>query len=228
MPQLPPTTTSSSMMTGSSPTGSSTPPICAAAERCTRLPICAHEPTSACESIIVSSSTYAPTLTYAGGIITTPLRDVRAAPDRRAARARCGRRPATLKRRAGIVSLSMNDSAPDANSASTPKRKASRIPFLHPRLRVPARRPRRARRRGSCLSPARRETGRSSSRASIRSVVGSDAPRDVLRSGIRAITSKSALLQDRFELLPVRFGDRRERRADGVVVDDAEHLAARP
>src|ERR1051326_8775003 len=73
MPQLPPTTTSSSMTTGRLPIGSSTPPIGAAADKCTRYPVCAHEPTSACESIIVSSSTYAPTFTNAGGIITTFL-----------------------------------------------------------------------------------------------------------------------------------------------------------
>ena len=60
------------MITGSAPTGSSTPPICAAADRCTRLPICAQEPTSAWLSIIVPSSTYAPTLTYIGGMHTTP------------------------------------------------------------------------------------------------------------------------------------------------------------
>src|ERR687884_2126967 len=72
MPQPPPTSTSSSMMTGTAPTGSSTPPTCAAADRCTRLPICAHEPTSAWLSIIVPSPTYAPALTYIGGMHTTP------------------------------------------------------------------------------------------------------------------------------------------------------------
>ena len=71
-PQLPPTSTSSSMTTGDAFTGSSTPPICAAALRCTRSPICAHEPTSACESTIVPAPTYAPTLTYIGGMQTTP------------------------------------------------------------------------------------------------------------------------------------------------------------
>src|SRR6478735_7323317 len=71
-PQLPPTSTSSSITTGAAFTGSSTPPICAAALRCTRLPICAQEPTSACESTIVPVSTYAPTFTYIGGMQTTP------------------------------------------------------------------------------------------------------------------------------------------------------------
>ena len=38
----------------------------------------------------------------------------------------------TLKRRAGIVSLSMNESDPEANSASTPNLNAARIPsFTH-------------------------------------------------------------------------------------------------
>ncbi len=52
--------------------GSSTPPTCAAALRCTRAPICAQEPTRACESIIVPAPTWLPTFTYAGGITTTP------------------------------------------------------------------------------------------------------------------------------------------------------------
>ena len=50
-----------------------TPPICAAALRCTRLPICAHDPTSAWESTSVPSSTYAPMFTYIGGMHTTLL-----------------------------------------------------------------------------------------------------------------------------------------------------------
>jgi hypothetical protein len=54
---LPPTSTSSSTITGMAPTGSITPPICAAALRCTRFPICAHEPTSAWESTSVPSPT---------------------------------------------------------------------------------------------------------------------------------------------------------------------------
>ena len=56
------------MMTGISPIGSSTPPICAAAEMWTRFPTCAHDPTSACESIIVSSSMNAPALINIGGM----------------------------------------------------------------------------------------------------------------------------------------------------------------
>ena len=59
-------------MTGIAPTGSSTPPICAAALRCTVCPICAHDPTSACESTSVPSPTYAPTLMYIGGMQMTP------------------------------------------------------------------------------------------------------------------------------------------------------------
>src|SRR5256885_11889174 len=38
----------------------------------TRLPTCAHEPTSAWLSIMVPWSTYAPTFTYIGGMQTTP------------------------------------------------------------------------------------------------------------------------------------------------------------
>src|SRR3712207_8645278 len=60
------------MTTGEAFTGSSTPPICAAALRCTRSPTWAHEPTSACESTIVPSPTCAPTFTYIGGMHTTP------------------------------------------------------------------------------------------------------------------------------------------------------------
>jgi hypothetical protein len=57
MPVLPPTRTSSSTITGKAPTGSMTPPICAAALTWTRAPIWAHEPTRACESISVPSPT---------------------------------------------------------------------------------------------------------------------------------------------------------------------------
>jgi hypothetical protein len=60
------------MITGIAPTGSMTPPICAAALRWTRAPICAHEPTSACESTSVPAPTYAPMLTYIGGMQITP------------------------------------------------------------------------------------------------------------------------------------------------------------
>ena len=72
-PQFPPTSTSSSMITGIAPTGSSTPPICAAAEMWQCLPTCAQLPTSACESTMVPSPTYAPTLMNIGGMQVTPL-----------------------------------------------------------------------------------------------------------------------------------------------------------
>src|SRR5205823_2009821 len=72
-PQLPPSSTSSSTITGSAPTGSSTPPICVAAEIWQFRPICAQLPTSACESTIVPSATYAPALMYMGGMQVTPL-----------------------------------------------------------------------------------------------------------------------------------------------------------
>ena len=53
-------------------TGSSTPPICAAAEIWQCFPTCAQLPTSACESIMVPSPTYAPTFTNIGGMQITP------------------------------------------------------------------------------------------------------------------------------------------------------------
>src|SRR3954466_6027009 len=53
MPQLPPIRPSSSTITGEAPTGSSTPPSCAAAERWTRSPTWAQLPTSSCESTSV-------------------------------------------------------------------------------------------------------------------------------------------------------------------------------
>src|SRR5262249_10689692 len=71
MPQLPPTSTSSSTITGSAPTGSSTPPIWLAAEMWQCAPICAQLPISACESTMVPSPTYAPTLMYIGGMQVT-------------------------------------------------------------------------------------------------------------------------------------------------------------
>src|SRR5215471_10314186 len=71
-PVLPPTRASSSTMTGIAPTGSMTPPICAAALTCTRTPTCAHDPTSACESMSDPSPMYAPMLTYIGGMQMTP------------------------------------------------------------------------------------------------------------------------------------------------------------
>jgi hypothetical protein len=60
------------MITGSAPTGSMTPPIWAAALRCTRAPIWAHDPTRAWESIRVPSPIQAPTFTYIGGMQITP------------------------------------------------------------------------------------------------------------------------------------------------------------
>ena len=58
-----PANASSSTMTGRAPGGSSTPPMVTPAARWTRAPICAHEPTSTCESTIVASPIHAPTLT---------------------------------------------------------------------------------------------------------------------------------------------------------------------
>src|SRR6266850_1464008 len=128
-PQLPPTITSSSTITGTAPTGSSTPPICAAALRCTFLPICAHEPTSACESTSVPSPTYAPTLMYIGGMQMTP--GARYAPSRMADPPGTTRTPlAGSIRFIGSVSLSKKDQRPFATPMSTtsPKRNPSRMP----------------------------------------------------------------------------------------------------
>src|SRR5579862_5166425 len=69
-----PTNAPSSMMTGAACGGSSTPPIPTPPERCTFLPICAHDPTVAHVSTIVPSSTYAPILTYDGIMITPGAR----------------------------------------------------------------------------------------------------------------------------------------------------------
>src|SRR5581483_9471018 len=107
-PQFPPTSTSSSITTGVALIGSSTPPTWAAALKCTRFPTCAHDPTSACESIIVPSSTYAPTFTYIGGMHTTE--GARYAPSRTVeppgtTRTRCSGE----KCRTGYVSLSTNE-----------------------------------------------------------------------------------------------------------------------
>jgi len=72
-PVLPPTSASSSTMTGSAPTGSMTPPICAPALTWTRAPICAHDPTSACESMSDPSPIHAPMFTNIGGMQITPV-----------------------------------------------------------------------------------------------------------------------------------------------------------
>ena len=67
-----PTNAPSSTITGRAPAGSRTPPIDTPAERWTRAPICAQDPTSTCESTIVSSPIHAPTFTNDGGMTTTP------------------------------------------------------------------------------------------------------------------------------------------------------------
>ena len=69
--QREPIIVSSPIMTGAACGGSSTPPIPTPPERWTRSPICAHEPTVAQVSTIVSAPTRAPMFTY-DGIITTP------------------------------------------------------------------------------------------------------------------------------------------------------------
>ena len=110
------------MITGNAPTGSSTPPIWAAAAMWTFLPTCAQEPTSAWESIIEPSSTYAPILTYAGGIMITE--GARYAPLLTELPPGTIRTlSSTVKRLAGMVSLSMKDNPPSDISVSFPRRK---------------------------------------------------------------------------------------------------------
>jgi hypothetical protein len=57
---------SSSTITGAACGGSRTPPMPTPPERCTRSPICPHEPTVAHVSTMVSAPTRAPMLTYDG------------------------------------------------------------------------------------------------------------------------------------------------------------------
>jgi hypothetical protein len=93
------------MTTGSAPTGSMTPPIWAAALTCTLAPTCAHEPTSAWESMSVCSPTQAPMFTYIGGMQMTP--GARYAPSRIAEPPGTMRMPAARPGRFnGSVSLS--------------------------------------------------------------------------------------------------------------------------
>src|SRR6266542_2407271 len=126
---------------------------------------------------------------------------------------------AALKRRAGMVSLSMNDSAPEANSARTPQRKAARIPSFTQVFGV--------------QTP-------SASRSAARTVPFSSSARKrpmVLSASFRSPSStcfalgayvgEPALGEDLLHLLPIALGDRRQRRADGVVLQDAEHLHGR-
>src|SRR5215207_4178836 len=118
------------MTTGTAPTGSNTPPICAAAERCTRFPTCAHDPTSAWLSIIVPSSTYAPALTYIGGMQTTPA--ARYAPSLTEEPPGTMRTPSMMVvGRTGYVSLSKKRSESCAlMSESAPMRNPARMPLL--------------------------------------------------------------------------------------------------
>src|SRR5580704_12183492 len=116
-PLLPPTSTSSSMITGSAPTGSSTPPICAAAEMWQFLPIWAQLPTSACESTMVPSPTHAPALMYIGGMQVTLL------PMKHPSRG------FVKKRLTGRVHRHVHDTA---------HAKPQQYPFLDPRVDTPA------------------------------------------------------------------------------------------
>ena len=60
--QREPITVSSPIITGAAFGGSRTPPMPTPPERCTRSPICAHEPTVAQVSTMVSAPTRAPML----------------------------------------------------------------------------------------------------------------------------------------------------------------------
>src|ERR1700733_12423361 len=118
-------------MTGSAPTGSSTPPICAAAETWQFLPTCAQLPTSAWESTMVPSPTYAPALTNIGGIQVTPL--AMKQPSRMLDPPGTMRTPlAALTLRTGYVDLSKNGCRVASTDISTtaPMRNPSRIPFF--------------------------------------------------------------------------------------------------
>src|SRR5262249_27645079 len=138
-PVLPPTSASSSTMTGSAPTGSMTPPICAAALTCTRAPTCAHDPTSACESMSDPSPIHAPMFTYIGGMQMTPAPIY--APSGTADP------PGTIRTLApgayffiGSVSLSKNGHLPWSidTSVVSPNLKPSRMPcFTHVLTRQP-------------------------------------------------------------------------------------------
>ena len=61
--QREPTNAPSSTITGAACGGSSTPPMPTPPDRCTSVPICAHEPTVAQVSTIVPAPTQAPMLT---------------------------------------------------------------------------------------------------------------------------------------------------------------------
>src|SRR5579883_681875 len=116
-------------MTGEALTGSSTPPIWLAADIWQRAPTCAQLPTSACESIIVPSSMYAPALMYMGGMQVTPR--ARYAP------LRTLDPPGTMRTAScgpnffsGYVALSRKEKSPTGISTMAPMRKPSRIPFF--------------------------------------------------------------------------------------------------
>src|SRR6185503_12305235 len=119
------------MITGSAPTGSSTPPICEPAEMWQFFPIWAQLPTSACESTMVPSPTYAPVLMYMGGMQVTPL------PTKQPSRIL--EPPGTMRTPdcavncfTGYVDLSKNGWRVESIDISTtaPMRNPSRMPFL--------------------------------------------------------------------------------------------------
>src|SRR5436190_18090287 len=126
------------MTTGIAPTGSMTPPICAPALMWTRLPTCAHDPTSACESTRLDSSTYAPMLMYIGGTQMTPFATY--APSRMDDPPGTTRTPiAVVIFFSGSVSLSAKNQRPSIDTSTrSPQRNPTRIPcFTHVLTRQP-------------------------------------------------------------------------------------------
>ena len=138
-PQFPPTSTSSSMITGSAPTGSSTPPICDAAEMWQLRPTCAQLPTSAWESTIVPSPTYAPTLMYMGGMQVTPRADETAVANARSAGhdADAARAVELLHRVGGLVEQRLPGRV-DGHVHDLAHAEAEQDPLLHPGIHAPA------------------------------------------------------------------------------------------
>ena len=93
------------------------------AARWTRAPIWAHDPTRTCESTIVPAPTQAPTLTYEGGITTTP--SPRCAPRRTAVPPGTIRHgPPARSARGGIAARSRKVSGPAVQSTRGPVREA--------------------------------------------------------------------------------------------------------
>ena len=146
-----------------------------------RAPICAHDPTSACESIIVPAPTYAPTFTYIGGMQTTP--GATYAPSRTVEPPGTMRTPSVEARsfRGARVSLSKNGERVAAFGDRQPRRGESRRGCPPSPMRRPAiRRPRSApRRHATGLASASRSWSRSRVASRGVSVARGKAPKIV-------------------------------------------------